>query len=144
MQKKINDDNDNWYKDGLRFSCVQCGNCCSGQPGYVWVTPQEIENIQAYLEKNNIPHPNAYLRRISYRFSLIEKGNGDCIFLQRTSDNLALCKIHPVKPSQCKSWPFWSELLKSKEAWDEESKMCPGMNKGKCYSIEEINKIKEH
>ncbi|MFM7740581.1 MAG: YkgJ family cysteine cluster protein, partial [Planctomycetota bacterium] len=26
-----------WYKDGLRFQCSQCGDCCTGGAGYVWV-----------------------------------------------------------------------------------------------------------
>ena len=26
-----------WYRDGLRFTCTRCGNCCTGAPGYVWV-----------------------------------------------------------------------------------------------------------
>jgi len=23
-----------WYKDGLKFSCSGCGDCCTGAPGY--------------------------------------------------------------------------------------------------------------
>ena len=30
-----------WYDDGLRFECTQCGNCCTGPPGMVWFTPEE-------------------------------------------------------------------------------------------------------
>ena len=30
-----------WYEDGLRFSCSQCGNCCTGPPGAVWFTDNE-------------------------------------------------------------------------------------------------------
>ena len=36
-----------WYRDGLQFECTQCGNCCTGDPGYVWVTPEEIKAIAA-------------------------------------------------------------------------------------------------
>ena len=68
-----------WYEDGLRFSCEQCGNCCSGQPGYVWITTEEWENIEKYLPKNTAP----YVRRVHNRFSLVEKVSGDCIFLDR-------------------------------------------------------------
>ena len=125
-----------WYKDGLSFSCERCGNCCSGQPGYVWASMEELEKINNYLPSQTTP----YIRRVNNRFSLIEKPNGDCIFLERNEKGLALCKIHPVKPKQCKTWPFWSEILKSKAAWDEEARECPGMNKGRKYSFEEIKK----
>ena len=33
---------DPWYADGLQFSCTRCGHCCTGTPGYVWVTEREI------------------------------------------------------------------------------------------------------
>ena len=34
-----------WYKDGLQFECTGCGDCCTGEPGYVWVSEQEIQNL---------------------------------------------------------------------------------------------------
>ena len=34
-----------WYADGLRFACTQCGNCCTGEPGFVWVNDAEIAAI---------------------------------------------------------------------------------------------------
>ncbi|WP_296458322.1 hypothetical protein [Rubinisphaera sp.] len=40
-----------WYKDGLKFECTQCGNCCTGGPGAVWVSEEEIQAIAEYLEK---------------------------------------------------------------------------------------------
>ncbi|BBM85686.1 YkgJ family cysteine cluster protein [Candidatus Uabimicrobium amorphum] len=132
-----------WYEDGLQFSCQQCGNCCSGQPGYVWVTPQEIQTIQHHLEEHNIQHNSNYLRRIGQQFSLVEKNNGDCIFLRRNEKNLAICAINQVKPKQCKSWPFWDSLLQSKQSWDEEAKTCPGMNRGKHYSYTEIETFRQ-
>ena len=132
-----------WYSKGLQFSCQQCGNCCSGQPGYVWVTPQEIEKIQHHLETENIPHNSNYLRRIGQQFSLVEKNNGDCTFLRRNENGLALCAINQVKPAQCKSWPFWDSLLQSKKSWDEEAKTCPGMNHGRLYSFTEIETFRQ-
>eukprot|EP00965_Chrysotila_dentata_P004156 134446-Pleurochrysis_carterae.AAC.2 len=32
---------DPWWSDGLRFSCSQCGNCCSGGEGFVYFTESE-------------------------------------------------------------------------------------------------------
>ncbi len=34
-----------WYKDGLSFTCTQCGNCCTGEPGVVWVTEEELAKM---------------------------------------------------------------------------------------------------
>jgi uncharacterized protein len=41
--------NDPWYRDGLAFACTGCGDCCTGAPGYVWVTRAEIEAMAAAL-----------------------------------------------------------------------------------------------
>ncbi len=43
-----------WYKDGLRFKCTQCGDCCTGAPGYVWVNQAEIEGIAAELGESDV------------------------------------------------------------------------------------------
>jgi hypothetical protein len=38
-----------WYKDGLRFECQRCGNCCRGKPGTVWLKKREIKDTSALL-----------------------------------------------------------------------------------------------
>src|SRR5437762_2532036 len=38
-----------WYRDGLRFRCTRCGHCCTGAPGYVWVTPEELQALADFL-----------------------------------------------------------------------------------------------
>lgn len=130
-----------WYSKGLCFGCTQCGNCCSGAPGYVWVTLDEIKEIEDYLKKQSISL-GPYLRRSKGQFSLVEKSNGDCLFLQRLENGKAICQIHPVKPSQCRKWPFWNTILKTKNDWEKQTTDCPGMNKGKLYSFEEIEKVR--
>ena len=38
---------DPWYQQGLKFHCLGCGDCCTGEPGYVWVTKAEIAALAA-------------------------------------------------------------------------------------------------
>ncbi|WP_211435994.1 YkgJ family cysteine cluster protein [Candidatus Kuenenia stuttgartiensis] len=38
-----------WYKKGLQFECQQCGKCCRGEPGVVWVNDKEIKDISRFL-----------------------------------------------------------------------------------------------
>ncbi len=137
-------ENPSWYKDGLSFSCTQCGNCCTGAPGYVWLTMEEVENIQGYVEENNIlPGFTKYIRKVGNRYSLTEYKNGDCIFLKRWQNGKTYCAINPVKPSQCNAWPFWETILKNKQIWNDCSRNCPGMNNGRHYPWEEIEQLKE-
>ena len=35
-------------------------------------------------------------------------------------------------------YPFWSSNLKTNAEWDEQKKMCPGIGKGKLYTLDEI------
>ena len=38
-----------WYHEGLSFTCSQCGDCCTGAPGYVWVNNEEIAALAAMV-----------------------------------------------------------------------------------------------
>lgn len=51
------------------------------------------------------------------------------------------CDVYPVRPMQCRTWPFWKENLK-REVWqDEVLKTCPGAGTGKLYSRAEVEQI---
>ena len=38
-----------WYAEGLRFKCTECGQCCTGAPGYVWVNEEEVAFVVAKI-----------------------------------------------------------------------------------------------
>lgn len=46
------------------------------------------------------------------------------------------CSIHPVKPAQCRIFPFWPELVESRREWRKAAHYCPGMGKGPLIQIE--------
>ena len=133
-----------WYIAGLHFQCAQCGRCCSGPgEGYIWVVRPEIKLIADYLQ---IPEPDLrkqYLRRIGLRTSIVEhQQTKDCIFLKNI-DGRKRCIIYPVRPAQCRNWPFWPENLKSPAAWNEAAKKGPGINRGRHYPCEQIQHLKK-
>ena len=128
---------DRWYTAGLRFECTQCGNCCSGDPGYVWATKEEVARIAEFLGRPDGWLDKQQLRRVGLRYSLTEKANGDCIFLKRANGK-SMCSIYPVRPGQCRTWPFWNSNLKTPEAWAAAAGTCPGMNNGKHYDLVQI------
>jgi Fe-S-cluster containining protein len=126
-----------WYKDGLCFECTLCGNCCSGPPGYVWVTKDNIRRIAEYVGEPSGWLPTTHLRRVFFRYSLTERPGGDCVFLRRDGDK-AYCQIYPVRPRQCRSWPFWNENLRSRKQWESAGADCPGINRGRRHLLIEI------
>ncbi len=119
--------------EGARFECFQCGNCCSGSPGYVRFSPEESERMAAHLGIDVDEFLRRYARKRGGRWSLKEietEGGYDCVFLARDAETgSARCSIYPVRPEQCRTWPFWPENLKSPEAWESAAEGCPGMRR---------------
>jgi len=137
---------DAWYAKGLSFECSQCGNCCSGSPGYVWITIPDMEKIAEYLGLEFDDFSRTYVRRVGNKFSLIEKFNYDCVFLTRDGRGKSGCRIYPVRPMQCRTWPFWDENLKAPNAWERASAKCPGMCDADAprYDLAHIEKCRQH
>lgn len=124
-----------WYADGLRFSCTQCGNCCSGAPGYVWVTAEEIRALAKRHDMSVPTFQKKYVRKIGDEWSLKELADGDCVFLKRTAGGKAICSVYEDRPAQCRTWPFWTENVQTPEAWGHVAEDCPGVNRGEFHSL---------
>ena len=123
-----------WYADGLPFTCTGCGSCCRGE-GYVWMTPPEIEAIAGFLGITTDDFGRRYLRRVGPSLSLTEKKNHDCVFWDDG------CTVYPVRPTQCRTFPFWPENIASPGAWEAVVKQCPGAGTGKHYDLVEIRRL---
>jgi Fe-S-cluster containining protein len=132
-----------WYAAGLHFECMECGVCCAGPgEGYIWVTKPEIKIIADFLKMTPDELRRKFLKRVGLRMTIIEDSfTKDCIFLQEANSRKE-CKIYPVRPSQCRSWPFWPNNLASPNSWNKVAEKCGGINRGRLYSYEEIEKIK--
>lgn len=126
-----------WYQEGLKFQCTQCGNCCTGAPGVVWVNDEELQQLADFLGKSIGEVRLMHTRRIGNRVSLTEYANGDCVFFDGQSRR---CTVYPVRPRQCRSWPFWDSNLASPEDWKETQQHCPGAGCGDFVSLEEIER----
>ena len=106
--------------------CESCGgHCCTGDSGYIWAKYSEIERMAAFVNLGIEDFATMYLKKVKHRYSLIEKQLGPdnfaCIFFD---ESMKRCSIYPVRPLQCRTFPFW-ELFKNNE--DEVRKECPGI-----------------
>jgi len=133
-----------WYVAGLHFECLGCGQCCSGpEEGYIWITVPEIKLLADFLDMPIKKLRRKYLKRVGLRTTIIEERfSKDCIFLKNI-DGRKQCSIYPVRPNQCRTWPFWSENLTSPSAWNRTAQKCPGISRGRLYNCEEIEKIRK-
>src|SRR5262245_25700820 len=92
-----------WYADGLNFTCHQCGNCCTGGPGYVWISDEEIDRLAEFLRLSRADTLRKYCRKVNGKISLKEirtrEGNYDCVFLteQRADVGHGDKVVHPKR-----------------------------------------------
>ncbi len=123
-------DENEWFGEGLRFTCTRCGNCCVGDPGAVWLNEEEERAIARHLKLSLRTFRKDHVVKIEGEPSLAEvpshRGQ-HCVFLQEGSGG---CSIYQVRPQQCRTWPFWPENLRSYRTWIEASKTCPGILEG--------------
>ena len=99
---------------GYRFdsnACFSCGGaCCRGESGYIWSKYSEIKDMAEYLDMSMDEFSSQYIKKVKHRYSLIEKKLGEndyaCIFFDTDKQQ---CGIYPVRPSQCRSFPFWDQ-----------------------------------
>ena len=124
-----------FYSEGLRFSCTRCSCCCRHEPGYVFLTKNDVELLVSELKISYTDFVDTYCRWIRgglggiSRLSLIEKPNYDCIFWENGG-----CIVYSVRPIQCKAFPFWYSVVHSRDAWNKAARSCPGMGKGTLHS----------
>ena len=123
-----------WYKNGLSFECQQCGKCCSGEPGYIWVDKQEIAKIANRLNITEDRFIEDYTYQEKGKLSIKERSNGDCILLDKEKK----CLIYDIRPTQCKTWPWWEQNLESREQWDNCEGECEGINQGEKKNLQYI------
>lgn len=125
-----------WYSSGLRFTCTQCGKCCTGEPGFVWVNDDELAAIAKFLREPLDEVRARFTRTARGRRTLREKANGDCVFYDAQKG----CTIYPVRPPQCRTWPFWESNLETQGDWERTERDCPGSGEGELIPLEEISR----
>ncbi len=125
-----------WYRDGLRFTCTRCGKCCTGAPGVVWVNEEEVTALAEFRGEDRTQVEGLYTRRVGRKRSLRERANGDCVFWDRERG----CTVYPVRPRQCRTFPFWESNVATPADWEWTCETCPGAGQGELIPAEEITR----
>jgi Fe-S-cluster containining protein len=114
----------------LRFECQPgCTECCR-QKGFVYLSEADLLRAAKFLDMSPEAFERKYVYRTRHRMRLRVPASATCYFLYEGG-----CSIHPVKPTQCRIFPFWPELLESKREWAKAARYCPGMGKGPLIQI---------
>jgi len=122
----------------LRFECTGCGACCTGgYDHFVEADRGEREAIRQYLGLSQAWFRRRYLTRVDDSTTGIRLNpDGRCPFLGR--DNR--CRIYSVRPRQCRTYPWWPELVEHAKDWRDEARRCEGMNHGRVVPLAKIER----
>lgn len=126
-----------WWSEGVQFECQGSGRCCTsrGEYGYVFFSLEDRELAAKVMKISEQQFREQYCQKVDGHWALkdpVDK-NPDCIFLKDKR-----CTIYEGRPTQCRTWPFWPEVMSAK-AWTKSvAEYCPGVGKGKVISADKI------
>lgn len=134
-----------FWRKGLRFECTSCGHCCRHEPGYVFLSDNDLKHLAGFFTISVEKFSQEYCRTVDVvlakRLSLTETQDNDCIFWNQG------CTVYPARPLQCRSYPFWPAILSDSASWEREAEQCPGIGSGSMHPEQEIEtamKAREH
>lgn len=130
-----------WWKDGLPFACTRCGRCCHarGEVAQVYVNGRERQELADFLGIGRDAFDERYTVLDPGGHRTLRFAEGRCVFLDGTE-----CSVHEAKPVQCRTWPFWEELLASRETYREQVlEFCPGSRSGPRVPAAEVRRQME-
>ncbi len=129
---------DQWWKNGVRFECQGSGKCCTshGEFGFVFLTLEDRKRFAKFFKIRVADFTKKYCEKTNGIWHLKEDPkNPDCMFLKNKR-----CSTYEARPTQCRTWPFWPEVMNAK-SWAKEVKaFCPGVGKGPVVPVEKIVK----
>ena len=114
-----------WFVDGLRFKCTGCGQCCTGSPGYVYLSHQDLDRLSNHFGLTEQEFTQKYTRYIDGGYALLEDEakSYDCVFFKDKK-----CTVYEARPTQCRTFPWWIHHLREPNDWEAAAKRCEGIN----------------
>jgi len=116
--------------DGFRFECQPGCIACCDQDGMVYLTEEDVTRAARFVGMSPARFEKKYVYRTAHQIRLRKPRDRQCPFLLDHG-----CSIHPAKPTQCRTFPFWPELVENREAWNRTARFCPGIGKGELIQI---------
>jgi len=114
----------------LRFTCQRgCVNCCN-QQGFVYLTEDDVRRAAKFVGLRKPVFEAKFIYRTLHQLLFRKARDKQCPFLLDHG-----CSIHPAKPTQCRMFPFWPEIVEDRDEWKRTAKFCPGIGKGPLIQI---------
>jgi len=120
----------------MRFECQPGCTACCQRRGFVYLTEDDIRRAAAFLGLTARVFEKRYVYRTKNLQRLRIPRGSSCRFLRVDG-----CSIHPVKPAQCRLFPFWPELTEDRREWRRTADWCPGIGKGDLVQIDTVRNL---
>jgi len=104
----------------------------------VYLTETDLKRAAKFVGMPVRAFEKKYVYRTRHQMRFRKPREKQCPFLEGHG-----CSIHPGKPTQCRTFPFWPELVESKREWARTAKYCPGIGKGALIQIGTAMEIAE-
>jgi uncharacterized protein len=116
--------------DSVRFACQPgCIRCCD-QEGFVYLSEDDLARAAEFTGMTPKAFEAKYVYRTKNELRFRKPREKQCPFLEGHG-----CSIHPAKPTQCRTFPFWPEIVERKATWLKTGQYCPGIGKGELIQI---------
>jgi uncharacterized protein len=112
--------------DPIPFACTSCGRCCKTQ-GDVHMAPEDVSHASKILgipvtEFIRTYASHTLLDLASYSSNdktwiQVKDKDEACIFLDAETNQ---CSIYNARPAQCRTYPFWPNLMQTPNDWNKE------------------------
>ena len=135
---KVSKENEWWQEEGVRFECQGSGKCCvsRGHYGFVYMNLNDRRRMAKTLKMTTSAFTRKHCVMSDGVYHLREdRANGDCGFLEGGNR----CGVYEGRPEQCRTWPFWPEVMNAKTWKKEVAAFCPGVGKGRLHTPKEIS-----
>ncbi|HYB99233.1 MAG TPA: YkgJ family cysteine cluster protein [Candidatus Limnocylindrales bacterium] len=121
----------------LHFECTQCGKCCwtRGEYAHVYVNRDEMETLASALGVGVRDFRDRYTVRDADGWTELDFPGGRCVFLD---PDTKLCTVYESRPTQCRTFPVWPELIRRGRWTAEARSICEGVGQGPAFSVAEV------
>jgi len=122
---------------GLRFECTQCGKCCwtRGEFSHVYLTTEDIAALAAATGLGRRRFRERHTFRDENGWTELDFVGGRCVMLDAKT---SLCTVYESRPTQCRTFPFWPEMIR-RGAWTSEARrICEGVGNGRVVPKDEV------
>jgi putative endonuclease len=109
-------------KTTFDFKCKKCGMCCFVD-GYVALSPAEEQKIASYIGVSLTRFRRDFTEKIpGVRRRVLVLYEDGCAFLINNK-----CIIYPVRPGQCREFPYWKDIVDGGSALIKAASYCKGI-----------------